>query len=197
MDPPPAAAGPGCSRPVPCGCKQSRYRLRPALSPRVGWTNPCIPKGYTARSHHPRAVEHRDCPPCGGGALLSHEGWWWGMAEYVRPTADCAGCFVKRWFWRVLSPNRVGGFCGIWRELTAVILGLDPRIFLVSRRTPPSRQSKILGSSPRMTVNVSGIREHAHGSFSGLSRESWFGHHGDQLIVPHIIQPGSSAQGRG
>ena len=25
-----------------------------------------IPKGYTARSHHPRAVEHRDCPPCGG-----------------------------------------------------------------------------------------------------------------------------------
>ena len=56
--------------PVPCGRNRLHYWLRSALSPRVGQTNPCIPQGYTARSHHPRIVEHRDCPPCGGGVTV-------------------------------------------------------------------------------------------------------------------------------
>jgi hypothetical protein len=73
----PAAGGgrAGLFIPVPCGCNRLRYRLRSALSPRVGQTNPCIPQGYTARSHHPRAVEHRDCPPCGGGERVIAWGW--------------------------------------------------------------------------------------------------------------------------
>ena len=30
------------------------------------WLRSSIPTDLTARSHRPRAVEHRDCPPCGG-----------------------------------------------------------------------------------------------------------------------------------
>jgi len=64
LDPTPAAEGPGCSSPVPCD-GAGRFRARAALSPCVGCTN-SIPPDHTARSHRPRAVEHRDCPPCGG-----------------------------------------------------------------------------------------------------------------------------------
>jgi hypothetical protein len=111
----PAAGGgrAGLFIPVPCGCNRLRYLLRPALSPRVGQTNPCIPQGYTARSHHPRAVEHRDCPPCGGGALLSHGGGWVRVCGARYPPAECWNAVVKRRFQRALSPNWRGGFCGI------------------------------------------------------------------------------------
>jgi hypothetical protein len=99
--------------PVPCGCNRLRYRLRSALSPRVGQTNPCIPQGYTARSHHPRAVEHRDCPPCGGGGCSMRRDQWVGDGGGRVSTSGCVGCFAKRWFQRALSPNWRGGFSGI------------------------------------------------------------------------------------
>ena len=88
-----------------------------------------IPKGYTARSHHPRAVEHRDCPPCRGGALLSHGGERWRMEGYIRPTADCAGCSATCSFWPAPSPKLLAGFCGIWMELDRpVMCRSDPHL---------------------------------------------------------------------
>ena len=36
------------------------------------WLRSSIPTDLTARSHRPRAVEHRDCPPCGGdGGIIT------------------------------------------------------------------------------------------------------------------------------
>jgi len=34
------------------------------------WLRSSIPTDLTARSHRPRAVEHRDCPPCGGDGRI-------------------------------------------------------------------------------------------------------------------------------
>ena len=62
LDPGPAAEGSGCSCPVPC-------EQRPLLNGThfsCRWLRSSIPTDLTARSHRPRAVEHRDCPPCGG-----------------------------------------------------------------------------------------------------------------------------------
>jgi len=124
-DSPPATAGPGCSVPVPCGRNHSRYRLRSALSPRVGRMKPRIPKGYTARSHHPHAVEHRDCPPCGGDRVISHGigGWGW-MATDPAVRFRRSACDTG-----VRGVSGVSGFRRVQRP-AAVILGLDPRIFL-------------------------------------------------------------------
>ena len=94
----PAAGGgrAGLFIPVPCGCNRLRYRLRSALSPRVGQTNPCIPQGYTARSHHPRAVEHRDCPPCGGGVCSMCRGVWVGDGAVRASTSGLRRMLCKR-----------------------------------------------------------------------------------------------------
>jgi len=94
----PAAGGgrAGLFIPVPCGCNRLRYRLRSALSPRVGQTNPCIPQGYTARSHHPRAVEHRDCPPCGGGVCSMCREAWMGDGVVRASTSRMCWLLCKR-----------------------------------------------------------------------------------------------------
>ena len=54
-------AGPvlACQSPVTARAGAPR-RLHPR------WLRRSIPQVQTARSHRPRAVEHRDCPPCGG-----------------------------------------------------------------------------------------------------------------------------------
>ena len=66
LDPGPAAEGSGCSCPVPC-------EQRPLLNGThfsCRWLRSSIPTDLTARSHRPRAVEHRDCPPCGGDGRI-------------------------------------------------------------------------------------------------------------------------------
>jgi len=66
LDPWPAAEGPGCSCPVPC---EQRPRLN-GTHFSCRWLRSSIPTDLTARSHRPRAVEHRDCPPCGGDGRI-------------------------------------------------------------------------------------------------------------------------------
>ena len=66
LDPRPAAEGPGCSCPVPC---EQRPRLN-GTHFSCRWLRSSIPTDLTARSHRPRAVEHRDCPPCGGDGRI-------------------------------------------------------------------------------------------------------------------------------
>ena len=68
LDPGPAAERPGCSCPVPC--EQRPLLIGTHFSCR--WLRSSIPTDLTARSHRPRAVEHRDCPPCGGdGGIIT------------------------------------------------------------------------------------------------------------------------------
>ncbi len=72
----------------------------PETSPR--WLHKhAFRRALTARSHHPRAVEHRDCPPCGGDGAISHGiGRWGWMAP--DPAAgfvvsfECAGEIPSR-----------------------------------------------------------------------------------------------------
>ena len=56
----------GVFSPSPC---DGVGRSTSPITPCVGCTN-SIPPDQTARSHRPRAVEHRDCPPCGGDARI-------------------------------------------------------------------------------------------------------------------------------
>jgi hypothetical protein len=49
----------------------------PETSPR--WLHKhAFRRALTVRPHHPRAVEHRDCPPCGGDGVISHGIGRWG-----------------------------------------------------------------------------------------------------------------------
>jgi hypothetical protein len=54
----------------PTAARAGRVRLRSPATPGLGGASRRVPRDLPARSHHPRAVEHRDCPPCGGDARI-------------------------------------------------------------------------------------------------------------------------------
>ena len=64
----------------------------PALVLALARMDDSIPEDQTARSHRPSAVEHRDCPPCGGDmGNISPGGTRWGWAGLYPPAAFALG----------------------------------------------------------------------------------------------------------
>ena len=64
----------------------------PALFLALARMDDSIPEDQTARSHRPSAVEHRDCPPCGGDmGNISPGGTRWGWAGLYPPAAFALG----------------------------------------------------------------------------------------------------------